>query len=160
MGKSLVTTPVYFSFAWALMITYQLYTETAVKTVISELLVIWPQLGNSLSMRVDLMVFFVAFSWVYVLSSVIPSLLLGKNSGIMTQFLLVLALTSSTLFIKDLVVVYTGMDINRILSLSKFLTNPLDAVSYLVLPYIVMIFVDKLHPKNSESSKDSAVKLQ
>ena len=71
----------------------------------------------------------------------------------MTQFLLVLALTSSTLFIKDLVVVYTGMDINRILSLSKFLTNPLDAVFYLVLPYIVMIFVDKLYPRTVNHQK-------
>ena len=55
MGKAVVITPIYLSFAWALMITYQLYTEIAVKTVMGEIMVLWPQLGNVLRTSVDLL---------------------------------------------------------------------------------------------------------
>jgi hypothetical protein len=51
MGKAVVITPVYLSFAWALMITYQLYTETAVRTVMRKVMVLWPQIGNVLRAR-------------------------------------------------------------------------------------------------------------
>ena len=147
MGKAVVITPIYLSFAWALMITYQLYTEIAVKTVMGEIMVLWPQLGNVLSTSVDLLVFVLAFSWVFMLSSVIPSLILGKDGSTLVQFFVVLALTSSTLIIQDIVVMYTGMDVNRIFSLTEFLMNPFDAASYLVLPYIVMFMVDLFSKK-------------
>ena len=147
MGKAVVITPIYLSFAWALMITYQLYTEIAVKTVMGEIMVLWPQLGNVLSTSVDLLVFVLAFSWVFMLSSVIPSLILGKDGSTLVQFFVVLALTSSTLIIQDIVVMYTGMDVNRIFSLTEFLMNPFDAVTYLVLPYIVMFMGDLFSKK-------------
>ena len=148
MGKAVVITPIYLSFAWALMITYQLYTEIAVKTVMGEIMVLWPQLGNVLSTSVDLLVFVLAFSWVFMLSSVIPSLILGKDGSTLVQFFVVLALTSSTLIIQDIVVMYTGMDVNRIFSLTEFLMNPFDAATYLVLPYIVMFMVDLFSKKH------------
>jgi len=147
MGKAVVITPIYLSFAWALMITYQLYTEIAVKTVMGEIMVLWPQLGNVLSTSVDLLVFVLAFSWVFMLSSVIPSLILGKDGSTLVQFFVVLALTSSTLIIQDIGVMYTGMDVNRIFSLTEFLMNPFDAVTYLVLPYIVMFMGDLFSKK-------------
>jgi hypothetical protein len=147
MGKAAVITPVYFSFAWTLLITYQLYTETAVKTVMNEIMVLWPSIGIILSTRVELLVFVIAFSWVYLLSSVIPSQILGKESSTLVQFIIVLTLTSSTLIIQDIMVIFTGMDPNRIFSLTKILMNPIDAASYLVLPYVVMFIIDLFNKK-------------
>ena len=82
-----------------------------------------------------------------MLSSVIPSLILGKDGSTLVQFFVVLALTSSTLIIQDIGVMYTGMDVNRIFSLTEFLMNPFDAATYLVLPYIVMFMVDLFSKK-------------
>jgi hypothetical protein len=142
MGRAVVITPVYLSFAWALMITYQFFTETAVKTVMREILVLWPQIGIWLNNRVDLLVFIIAFSWVFVLSSVIPSLILGKDRGTLVQFLVVLALTASTLITPDNLMRYTGLEVQRIFGLVAFLKTPYDAVTFLSLPYILMVMVD------------------
>jgi hypothetical protein len=142
MGKAVVITPVYFSFAWALILTYQLFTETAVNTIIRELYMFWPQVGVLLNTKIEAIVFVVAFSWVFLLSSVIPSVILGKRSGTIAQFFVVLILTSSTFFIKDIVTMYTGLDMNTLLSFNQQLMNPLDAFTYLVIPYLVMSMVD------------------
>src|SRR4030042_6298729 len=101
MGKAALVTPAYLSIAWTLMISYQLFTETAVKTVTREMVVLWPQIGDWMNSRVDVIVFIYAFSWVFVLSSVIPSLILGKERGALVQFVIVLALTFTTLIIQD-----------------------------------------------------------
>ena len=142
MGKAVVITPVYFSFAWALILTYQLFTETAVNTIIRELYMFWPQVGVLLNTKIKAIVFVVAYSWVFLLSSVIPSVMLGKRSGTIAQFFVVLILTSSTFFIKDIVTMYTGLDMNTLLSFNQQLMNPLDAFTYLVFPYLVMSMVD------------------
>jgi len=42
MGKSALVTPLYISVAWILLITYQLFTQTAVSTVVSYIKVFWP----------------------------------------------------------------------------------------------------------------------
>jgi hypothetical protein len=147
MGKAVVITPVYFSFAWALLMTYQLYTETAVKTVMGEIKVLWPSIGSFLSTRVELLVFVIAFSWVYLLSSVIPSQILGKESSTLVQFFMVLVLTSSTIIMQDIIVMYTGMNPNKIFSFTRVLMNPIDAASFLALPYVVMFLVDLFNNK-------------
>ena len=142
MGKAALITPVYLSGAWALMISYQLFTETAVRTVIREVMVLWPQIGSWLTIRLDMLVFIIAFSWVFVISSVIPSMILGKNSGTIVQFVVVLTLTGSSLIIQDALFKNTGILVERILSYAIFLKNPLDAASYLSFPYILMLIVD------------------
>ena len=142
MGKAALITPVYLSGAWALMISYQLFTETAVRTMIREVMVLWPQIGYWLTIRLDILVFIIAFSWVFVISSVIPSIILGKNSGTFVQFMVVLTLTGSSLIIQDALFKNTGILVERILSYAIFLKNPLDAASYLSFPYILMLIVD------------------
>ena len=142
MGKAALITPVYLSGAWALMISYQLFTETAVRTMIREVMVLWPQIGYWLTIRLDMLVFIIAFSWVFVISSVIPSMILGKNSGTIVQFVVVLTLTGSSLIIQDALFKNTGILVERILSYAIFLKNPLDAASYLSFPYILMLIVD------------------
>ena len=147
MGKAVAITPIYFSFAWALLLSYQVFTETAVKTVLNELKLVWLDAGLFLSGKTELIVFVIAYSWIFLLSSVIPSLILGKKSGTLVQFLVVLFLTSSTLFIKDLISLYTGFDTSQIFSLVNYLSNPLFALTYLALPYVLMSFVDFFNKK-------------
>jgi hypothetical protein len=147
MGKAVAITPIYFSFAWALLLSYQVFTETAVNTVLIELHLLWPEVGLFLSDKTELIVFVIAYSWIFLLSSVIPSIILGKKSGTLVQFLVVLVLTSSTIAIKDLVSIYTGLDTNLLFSLTKYLTNPLDALTYLAFPYIIMMLVDFFNKK-------------
>ena len=149
MGKAATfTTPLYLSVAWSFMITYQLFTETAVRSVMNEVITYWPVLGEILVSRLDLIVFITAFSWLFVLSSVIPSLLLGKGSRVFTQFIIVLMLTFSTLFIQDIVTIL-DIEVEQIFSLVELLSNPLDAVSYLVLPCLLMLFADVFSSQGS-----------
>jgi len=152
MSRAVIVTPVYLSVAWVLMMTYQLFTETAVKTVMREILIIWPQIGYWLYGWIDIMVFVIAFSWVFVLSSVIPSLILGEESGTLVQFLVVLVLTSSVFIMQDVFVIYTGIDVEKIFGLALFLRNPLDAIFYLFFPYILMLLVDMRRRAKRENS--------
>lgn len=124
------------------MITYQFFTETAVKTVMNEIIIRWPEMGLLLYNRLDLLVFIYAFSWVFVLSSVIPSLILGKERGTFVQFVVVLIITISTLRLQDVFVTYTGIEIERLFSLVVFFRNPIDAAFYLFFPYLLMFLVD------------------
>ena len=147
MGKAVAVTPLYFSFAWVLLLSYQVFTETAVNTLLNELHSIWPEAGLFLSTKTELIVLVIAYSWIFLLSSVIPSAILGKRSGTVVQFFVVLVLTSSTLIIKDLVSLYTGLDVSMIFSLTKYLLNPLDAFTYLVFPYLIMSLVDIMNKR-------------
>jgi hypothetical protein len=144
IGKAAIITPAYMYVAWALMISYQFFTETAVKTIMGEVTILWPQLGSWLSTKIDLVVFIYAFTWVYVLSSVIPPLILGKERSLLIQFLFVLALTVPVLISHDILLTYAGAEVEGILSLAVLLNNPLDATSFLFLPYILIILIDLL----------------
>jgi hypothetical protein len=73
MGKD-VLAPLYISVAWTLMISYQLFTQTAVVTVVTSISTFWPSAISAwLYARVETIVFIHAFAWIFVLSSVIPS---------------------------------------------------------------------------------------
>jgi hypothetical protein len=76
------------------------------------------------------------------LSSVIPSLLLGKERGVLIQFFVCLTLTFLAFILLDLMEVYAGTSLAQLLSLSFVLSNPILATLYLALPYIVMIGLD------------------
>ena len=114
MGKSAIITPLYISVAWALMTSYQFFTETTVKSVTLYINMYLPTIGVWMASRLDMIVFIHSFAWIFLLSSVIPSLLLGKERGVLVQFGLCLTLTFSAVVIKDAV---TGFDMS-------FRTNP------------------------------------
>jgi hypothetical protein len=143
VGKSVYITPLYLSVAWTLMISYQLFTQTAVTTVVESLEVAWPAVGRWLVSRLDMIVFICAFAWVFVLSSVVPPLILGKNRGVLIQFLVVLVLTFVSFIIQDgLITVFNGETIDQIFSFAGYFRNLFVAVGYLLLPYIVMLALD------------------
>ncbi len=140
MGKAIWVTPVYLSVAWALMISYQLFTQTAVQTVVNSIDLFFPVVGQWLLFRIDMIVVINAFAWVFVLSSVIPSIILGKERGILIQFFVCLILTVVSFVILDAIQA-VGM-LNQLLGATLLFNNIIFAVLYLALPYIAMIAID------------------
>jgi len=124
------------------MISYQLFTETAVAGLITQINTFIPTIGFWLADRVDMIVFVYAFAWTFVLSSVIPSLLLGKERGVLVQFFVCLTLTFLAFVLLDLMELYAGASLAQLLSFAFVFTNPILAGLYLALPYIVMIGLD------------------
>lgn len=135
-------TPVYLSVAWALMISYQLFTQIAVQTVVDNLKVVLPVVGSWLSFRIDMIVIINAFAWVFVLSSVIPSIILGKERGILVQFFVCLILTVVSFVILDTIETLGGTSLEQLQGAAFLFSNVFFAVLYLALPYIVMFTLD------------------
>ena len=138
------------------MISYQLFTETAVTTIVTQLNTVIPTVGFWLAARVDMVVFVYAFAWTFVLSSVIPSLLLGKERGVLVQFFVCLTLTFLAFALLDVLQNYAGTSLAQLLSFSFLFNNPLLAGLYLALPYIVMIGLDVYSRRKNEIKKASA----
>ena len=152
LGKAVFITPLYLSVAWTLMISYQLFTETAVTTLVTQIDTFIPSIGFWLAARVDMVVFVYAFAWTFVLSSVIPSLLLGKERSVLIQFFVCLTLTFLAFILLDLMELYAGTSLAQLLSFAFLFTNPILATLYLALPYIVMIVLDILSRRKNKAS--------
>ena len=150
MGKA-VFTSLYISVAWTLMISYQLFTQTAVVTVITSIHEFWPSTTSAwLASRIEMMIFIHAFAWVFVLSSVIPSILLKKRNSVLIQFFACLTLTLASIWVKDNLQFYTDSQlVEQIFSLSGLFSNPLFAASFLAAPYILMLSLD-IHSRVKE----------
>lgn len=146
MGKTALGTPLYISVAWILMVSYQMFTQVAVTTVVSYIHMFLPLAGAWLTSRVDMIVFISAFAWVFVLSSVIPSVMLGKERCVLIQFLVCLTLTFLAFIAYDILEAYVGVPIEHVLSFAFLLTNPFIAIAYLLIPYILMLAID-LHSR-------------
>lgn len=153
MGKGVFITPLYLSVAWTLMISYQLFTETAVNTIITQLNIFLPSIGSWISSRIDIVVFVYAFAWVFVLSSLIPSLLLGKERSVLVQFFVCLTLTFLAFVVADVMKIYTGTSVDQLFNLAFVFTNPFIAALYLSLPYLLMIGVDVRARKRNKTKK-------
>jgi len=138
------------------MISYQLFTQTAVETIVTQVNTFLPSIGVWLASRVDMVVFVYAFAWTFVLSSVIPALLLGKERGVLVQFFVCLTLTFLTFVLLDLMELYAGTSLAQLLSFAFVFTNPILAGFYLALPYLVMIGLDILSRRKSKAKKESA----
>jgi hypothetical protein len=155
LGKAVFVTPLYLSVAWTLMISYQLFTETAVTTLVTQINTFIPSIGLWLTSRVDLVVVFYSFAWVFVLSSVIPSLLLGKERGVLVQFFVCLTLTFLAFVLLDILELYAGTSLAQLLSFAFVFSNPILATLYLALPYIVMIGLDVRSRRRNKAKKAS-----
>jgi hypothetical protein len=156
LGKAVFITPLYLSIAWTLMISYQLFTETAVTTLVTQIDTFLPLIGIWLASRVDMVVFVYAFAWTFVLSSVIPALLLGKERGVLVQFFVCLTLTFLTFVLLDVLQNYAGTSLAQLLSFAFIFSNPIIAGLYLAMPYIVMIGLDVRARRKNKAKKSSA----
>jgi len=143
MGKAAVTAPLYICVAWTLIISYQFFTQTAVNSIVTSLSTFWPSLGSWLISRIGMVVFIHAFAWVFVLSSVIPSVILGKGRSVLVQFLLCLTLVLVAMLVEDaLTLVMGSQPIYQLGSLMTWLRNPALAGAYLSAPYLFMLYLD------------------
>lgn len=142
LGKAAIATPLYISLAWILMISYQLFTQTAVTTVMTYIDKYWPFVGAWLASRMDMIVFIYAFSWVFVLSSAIPSVILGKEKGVLVQFFVCLILTFVAFVVQDILATYGGGPVDQLYGLAVLFQNPFLAVGYLSIPYLLMLILD------------------
>ena len=156
MGKAAIVTPLYISVAWTLMTSYQFFTETTVRSVTTYINIFLPTIGNWLISRLDMIVFIHSFAWIFLLSSVIPSLLLGKEKGVLVQFGLCLTLAFLAFVIQDTVTGITSGALDQILGLAPVFQNPALAAAYLSLPYLLMIGFDI----RSKSKKEKLLKTE
>jgi hypothetical protein len=124
------------------MITYQIFTQTAVSTIVANINAFIPSLGVWLSSRMDLVVFVYSFAWVFILSSAIPCAILGKERGVLIQFFLCLAITFLAFIMVDIIESYTSISMGQFLGFSHFFNNLVVASLYLAIPYILMIALD------------------
>jgi len=153
LGKAALVTPLYISVAWTLMVSYQLFTQTAVTTVTENINVFWPSIGTWLVSRMDMLVFIHAFAWVFLLSSAIPSVILGKGRGVLVQFFVCLTLTFSAFIVQDILTTYGGKSIGQIFSLEALFRNPFLATGYLAMPYVLMLAFD-IHSRRKQKKKE------
>jgi hypothetical protein len=143
LGKATILTPLYISIAWTLMTSYQLFTETTVTTVTIYIGTYLPTIGAWIASRLDMIVFIHSFAWIFLLSSVIPALLLGKERGVLVQFGLCLTLAFLAFVVQDAVATGLGNGaLDQILGLAPLFRNPLLAAVYLLLPYLLMVGFD------------------
>jgi hypothetical protein len=137
-----IAAPVYLSISWILTISYQLLTETAVKTVTNNIAYIWPSLSGWLTTNTETIVFIYSFTWIFVLSSVIPSMIAGKEKGFLVQYLIVLILSLVAFFMPDILHAVAGIQLKEAVTSITILQNPAVAIVYLAVPYMFMVAID------------------
>ena len=147
----------YLSFSWVLTVSYQLFTDTAVKSIATYVNLSWPAAGVWLNSNVETIVFIYAFTWIFVLSSVIPSIILGKERGILIQYTVVLTLTLIAFFMADILQAVAGIQVKQIFEAATFLQNPILAGVYLAIPYLFMIGLDSRSRKRRTRKAKMAV---
>jgi hypothetical protein len=153
MGKLIWVTPAYLAVAWSLMISYQLFTETAVKTIVASIGLVFPTASFWLDSRVEMIVVINAFAWVFVLSSVIPTIILGKERSVIAQFFVCLILTVVSFVILDSIENVGGPLLDQLHGAAFLFSNPFFAVLYLALPYIAMVAIDWYVKKRQKKLK-------
>ena len=136
---------IYLILAWVLMVSYQVFTQTALTTLTFSLNDSIPTLATLINSKADMTIFICSFAWMFVLSSLISVLMFGRERRLTIQFLVSLALTlagSALLGLLHLV----GLNLSNPNVLSQPFTllfsNVFFAFFYLALPFIFMVAVD------------------
>jgi len=142
LGKAVILTPLYISVAWILITSYQFFTQTTVTTITTCINTYLPTIGTWLASNLDIIIFIHSFAWIFLLSSAIPSIILGKNRGVLAQFSVCLTLTLIAFVIQDILTGFSSGALDQILGLAPLFHNPLLAVAYLSLPYLLMMGFD------------------
>lgn len=141
--KAALATPLYLSSAWTLLVSYQLFTQNAVNSIIQNISLFWPSFGSWLSPRLDVIVFVHAFAWIFVLASMVPSVILGKGRSVLMQFIVCLTLTFTAVWFADIFSLIVGRGFSeQIYELAFWFENPLLSILYLSAPYLLMLYVD------------------
>jgi hypothetical protein len=145
VARSIPRKVVYLVLAWVLMVSYQIFTQSALSTVASSFGGSVPALTSWINSEANVTVFICSFAWMFVLSALISIIMFGKERRLTIQFIVSLALTftgSALLGLLHLV----GLDLSNPNVLSQPFTllfgNIFFAFFYLALPFIFMVAVD------------------
>lgn len=145
MARSIAHKAVYLVLAWVLMVSYQIFTQSALTTVTSSFGSSVPSLASLLSSKADLTIFICSFAWMFVLSALISIFMFGKERRLTIQFLVSLALTLTGSALLGLLNV-AGLELSNLSVLSQPFTllfgNVFFAFFYLSLPFVFMLAVD------------------
>ncbi len=155
--RATLLAPIYLGVSWVLTVTYQLFTDTAAKSISSNISLISPNVGSWLNSNIQTIVFVYAFTWIFVLSSVIPSAILGKQRSTLIQYAVVLTLTLIAFFMADILQTIAGIRIEQVLGAATLLENPIVAGFYLSAPFLFMISLD-IHSKKKQTQEEVAKK--
>jgi hypothetical protein len=137
--RAALLAPTYLAVSWVLTVSYQLFTDTAVKSIATYTNLSLPAAGAWLYSNIQTIVFVYAFTWIFVLSSVIPSVILGKKRSTLIQYSVVLTLTLMAFYMADILQAVAGIHIEQIFEAAAFLKNPILAGVYLSAPFLFMI---------------------
>ncbi|MBS7639160.1 hypothetical protein KEJ42_01615 [Candidatus Bathyarchaeota archaeon] len=148
MRRSILTLP-YILSAWILMVGYQIFTQISLVTLIDSLNNFMPSLGAWLTLNLSTINFIHNFAWVFVLSSIAPSILLGKDRSVIVHFIFCLAFTLVSAWIRDIVLANGS---NPVTTISYLFHNPLIATLYILAPYIIMLTLD-IHINRARARK-------
>ena len=142
MVRAVLTTPLYMSSVWILLITYQMFTNVAVISVIQSIDPFFPSIQEFLMPRIDRIAFVYSFAWIWVMTSLIPSLILKRRSALL-QFVVVLMLTFLAFEFESILLLVAGRAfVEQIFSVTVLFGNPLLAVLYLLSPFLIIFSVD------------------
>ena len=153
MVRAALTTPLYISSIWVLLITYQMFTHVAVISVVQFINPIFPSAQEFLMPRIDRIEFLYSFAWIWVMTSLIPSLILKRKSALL-QFVIVLVLTFLALEFESILSFTVGGEVvQQIFGATSLLRNPVLAILYLLSPFLIIFSVDFYDKRRRELEK-------
>lgn len=145
MARSIPVKISYLFLAWILMVSYQIFTQTALTTVAFSLNGSVPLLASWINSNANVPIFVCSFAWMFVLSSLISIVMFGKERRLTIQFIVSLALTLTGSALLGLFHL-AGLDLSNPSFFSKpsnlLFGNVFFAFFYLALPFIFMVAVD------------------
>src|ERR1035437_5287461 len=141
VARAIPLKAVYLVLAWILVVSYQIFTRSALTTLGSSI----PILASLIHSNADLAIFVCSFAWMFVLSSLISIVMFGKERRLTIQFLVSLGLTLTSSALLGLLHL-AGLELSNPSVLSHPFTllfgNIFFAFFYLALPFIFMVAVD------------------
>jgi hypothetical protein len=145
VDRSIPRKVIYLVLAWILMVSYQIFTKSALTTFASSLNGSVPLLASWINSNADLAIFMCSFAWMFVLSALVSIIMYGRERRLTIQFIVSLALTltgSTLLGLLNL----AGLNLSNPNFVSSPFTllfgNVFFAFFYLALPFIFMVAVD------------------
>jgi hypothetical protein len=131
--------------AWALMVSYQIFTQTAVSSIAAALNDPLPQVANWLNSSAAVTTFICGFAWMFVLSAIVEVLMFGRERRLSIQFLVSLGLTAAGSAVLALLG-QAGLDFANpnmlAIPFSGLFSNLYFSFFYLALPFIFMLVID------------------
>jgi hypothetical protein len=145
--RPIYLTAAYLIVAWALMVSYQIFTQTAVGSVATALSGPTPMVADWLASEASsaVITFICGFAWMFVLSAVVQTLMFGRERRLSIQFLVSLGLTAAGSAVLALIS-WAGPDLSKPEVLAEpfmiVFGNAVFGFFYLALPFIFMLVMD------------------